>query len=775
MFSTSTTGHNLDVAATGMVAKHLVRRGLRGLIAVGIVAGLGGGFAATAIAGARRADTAYRRLERNTFAPTAFFDGSGLDDAALARINSVPGVAATARFAYTPVAPAASGANAGAFVALDPAFLTTVYRPLIVRGRAPRPGAADEVLVNEVMARRAGLRAGQHVTLRSGFDRSTDLGRVTIAGIARGTFDVGVNAGNSSMLLPYAFGREHHDQLTLGPQPAGLLRLDSGTTLGQVRGPLATAAGRDLFLSSTQRDAESVQRALAVQSIGLTVLGIAALFATLAAVVQALSRQFDRLLVDLPTLVAIGYRPRRRVGLGALIALPVAVVGTAVGAVGSIVASPLIPTGYARTVDPRRGVQVDAFVLGGLVLGILAVVTSAGAFLAWRHRTSRSRAVNGHDVRFARALPLRLRLGLRAALAPTRAPAGAAARSALVGTAVAVTAVVAVTTFGASLTSLLDEPREYGWTFDATIIGSDGGATALRPQLTALSTDPHVARVGYLTVTDVMVAGTPTEAFAFADDGLALHPALRAGRAPAASDEATLGRDLADALDVGIGDAIVVRGRTSKARVRVVGIATYPELGNNSDLAQTLSLTDRMMRRIGGAEHAGVALIRLEPGARVSDLRRYQEAGEIVAPFRPPRVRNLQRVGGLPTLLAGFLATLGLLALAHGLWRTIGVNRRDDAVLAALGMRPRERRSIVVWQAAVVAVIAVVIGIPLGVVLGRRAWSAVADATGVLDHLVIPWTMLGLIGGVAVLGALVTGLVATRAAGQSPSSALRDL
>jgi hypothetical protein len=43
------------------------------------------------------------------------------------------------------------------------------------------------------------------------------------------------------------------------------------------------------------------------------------------------------------------------------------------------------------------------------------------------------------------------------------------------------------------------------------------------------------------------------------------------------------------------------------------------------------------------------------------------------------------------------------------------------------------------WQATTVAVIASVIGIPLGVVLGRFAWSTVAHRLGIVNELVTPW------------------------------------
>ncbi|MGZ4677973.1 MAG: FtsX-like permease family protein [Acidimicrobiia bacterium] len=763
--------------AVGAVAYALLRRAPAGFVVLGVVAGLGLGFSVTALAGARRSDTAYARLEQATLAPDAVFDATDLDARAIARLNALDGVRAATRFTYTPVAPAGLRTEGGALVGLDAAFLTRVYRPLVVRGRLSRPGAVDEVVVNEVMARRAHLHPGQRVGLRSGFDRKASLGTVRVVGVVRGTFDVGPNAGNASMLLSRAFLREHRRQMVLGPQPATLVRLAPGhAVLARVRRALRASAGHDVVVVSADGDARSVERALSVQTVGLTVLGFVALFATLAAVAQALSRLFDRALADLSILEAVGLQPRQRLLIGAALAAPVALLGSAVAALASTLASPLIPTGFARAVDPATGVHVDLTVLaGGAVVGI-AVVLGAGVLLAWRHRARRPGDVRvGRETRLVRHLPVRARLGCQAALAPRSAPAGAASRSALIASTLGIAAVVAVGTFGASLTDLLHDRALYGWTFDVAIAGSEGGSQALRTMLAGISDVPAVRRIGYLSVVEVSLDGRRMEAYAFDRDGLALHPSMRSGRAPAADDEVAIGADGLDRLGLGIGDTVVAAGRRGRVRLHVVGSATYPELGNNSDLSQGVSLTHRIATRIGATEHAGVALVRLDDGAHVRALAKYRDAGELVAPFRPPRVRNLERVGGLPGVLAAFVAMLGLLAVGHGLWRSIRVRRRDFAVLETIGYRPRDLRAIVLWQAGSIAVISLALGIPVGLLVGRAAWSAVADATGVVNRLVVPSLTIVLV----TVGALATvnlvGLAAARWATHTrPTTALRD-
>lgn len=759
-----------------MLARAGWRNGISGFLALGLVAGLGAGFAATALAGARRADTAYARLETATRAPDHYLDGTALDDAAVARINRAPGVEGAARFRYTPVAAAGLGGPVAGFVAVDPQFLTRVYRPLAIRGRLPRRGAPDEVLANEFLARRAHLDPGDRVRLHAGGGDGPDLGPVTVVGISRGTFDFGPGVDQPGLLLPYAFGRAHAPVLDGGAPANGVLRTEAGVRGTRLVRNLRDAVGRPVTVRSAAPDTAAVDRQLAVQSIGLAALGLVALLATVAAAFQFLGRRYDRPLADLPELTAMGFPPRGRIALGAVLAVPSALVAMAVSALTATLASPLIPTGFARSVDPIRGIHPDHAVMLAVAGALAATLVGGGAFIAWRHRAHLDRPILAHDLRFARHLTPGPRLGLRAALAPARAPDGAAARGALVTTALAVVVLVGVLAFSASLTHLLDDPADYGWRFDAAISGGDRALRDLRPVVAGLATDPDVTGSGLGAVVLLRVDGRDAEGYALDRRARSMHPSLRAGRAPATGDEVALGRDLAARLHVDLGDMVTLRGATGRARVRVVGIATYPELGNLADLASALSLPLGAARRIGAVEEGGFALVRLAHGARATDLRRHTtpDVGEVVAAGRPPRVRNLEQVGGLPRVLAAFLVGLGLLAIAHGLWRTIRGRRREFAVLASMGLRPRELRSVVRWQAVTVALLALAAGIPLGILVGRSAWTAVADATGVVDRTIVPVpAVLGVAVGTTLV-ALLAGAVAGRAVTRiRPASVLR--
>jgi ABC-type lipoprotein release transport system permease subunit len=76
------------------------------------------------------------------------------------------------------------------------------------------------------------------------------------------------------------------------------------------------------------------------------------------------------------------------------------------------------------------------------------------------------------------------------------------------------------------------------------------------------------------------------------------------------------------------------------------------------------------------------------------------------------------------------LAALAAATLAHGLAISIRRRRRDLAILKTLGFVTRQVRGAVAWQASTFAIVALVIGIPLGVAAGRWIWMLFADQSG---------------------------------------------
>ena len=136
---------------------------------------------------------------------------------------------------------------------------------------------------------------------------------------------------------------------------------------------------------------------------------------------------------------------------------------------------------------------------------------------------------------------------------------------------------------------------------------------------------------------------------------------------------------------------------------------------------------------------------------------------------RPAEIVNYQSTGSTPEVLAGGLAIGAVIALAVALVATVRKRRRDLALLKTLGFTKRQLAVTLTWQASVTAVIGIVIGLPVGIALGRQLWILFADR---IDSVPQPSVLLSLV--FVAVGALVlANLVAAipgRVAGATPAA-----
>jgi ABC-type antimicrobial peptide transport system permease subunit len=99
----------------------------------------------------------------------------------------------------------------------------------------------------------------------------------------------------------------------------------------------------------------------------------------------------------------------------------------------------------------------------------------------------------------------------------------------------------------------------------------------------------------------------------------------------------------------------------------------------------------------------------------------------------PIELTNLADLSQLPIVLGAFLAVLGLAALSYVLVISGRARKAEFAVFKALGLDEKMSRSIVYFQASVIATIGLVVGVPLGVIVGRWGWSAVTTRVPLVD------------------------------------------
>ena len=123
-------------------------------------------------------------------------------------------------------------------------------------------------------------------------------------------------------------------------------------------------------------------------------------------------------------------------------------------------------------------------------------------------------------------------------------------------------------------------------------------------------------------------------------------------------------------------------------------------------------------------------------------------------------------MGAAPLILAGMLGAAAVVALAVTLATATRRRSRDFALLKTLGFARRQIIAVVIWQAAVSVALGAVIGIPLGIAVGRFLWDRFATELYVVPEPAISLVTTAVVGvaalTLAILTAIVPGLLAAR-------------
>ena len=170
-------------------------------------------------------------------------------------------------------------------------------------------------------------------------------------------------------------------------------------------------------------------------------------------------------------------------------------------------------------------------------------------------------------------------------------------------------------------------------------------------------------------------------------------------------------------------------------------------------------------------------VVRLRPDADVQRMRADLAAvvsGGVYGPQLQSAIRNVERVSWVPFLLAALVGALAVASLTHALVLSVHRQRGQLAILKSLGFRRGQVRAAVAFHATSLVVVAAVVGVPLGVILGRWGWRIVADEVGVASPPVTPllWLAVIVVTVVAVAN-LVAAYPAWAAAREPTAHALR--
>ena len=98
--------------------------------------------------------------------------------------------------------------------------------------------------------------------------------------------------------------------------------------------------------------------------------------------------------------------------------------------------------------------------------------------------------------------------------------------------------------------------------------------------------------------------------------------------------------------------------------------------------------------------------------------------------------------------------------------------RRDLALLKTLGFTRRQLAATVAWQASVAVGIGTVIGIPVGIVLGRSLWDVFAHQIDAVAQPFVPALTIAAIGVGAIVLANLIATIPGRFAADTPTALL---
>jgi len=544
----------------------------------------------------------------------------------------------------------------------------------------------------------------------------------------------------------------------------------------------------------------SADRAIKPVAIALGVFGGLAGIAVLVIASQVIGRQLRLRVDEFDTLRAIGAGQATVVADGMTGTLAALVVGAVLAVLVAAGLSPLFPLGPVGRVTPLS-VEFDWTVLGVGFVVLVAVLGGVSLLLAYRQgpsrRMARDRLVDRPSgvVRAVASsgLPAPAMTGVRFALDSGRGRDAVPVRSVILGATLAILVVVGTVTFGSSLNTLLSRPRLYGWNWNYMLLSGFSGDEDLPAGQTAslLAHDQHVVAASGVYFASARVEGQRLEVLGASPDA-AVGPPILSGHGLKASNEIVLGAGTMAMLHKHIGQTLAVGfGGEKTVRLIIAGTATLPAL-MGLDMGHGAVIDYRLipaqLRNTQGNSTPGpnAFLIDTRGGdspANLYSLQRITEiinqspvnqgsAGGAISVLRPTEIVNSGSIEAIPTILGVGLAGGAVAALAITLVASVRRRRRDLAVLKTLGLSGRQLAAIVAWQSSISVAIGTIIGLPLGVVVGRLLWDLFANGIhAVPDPSVPAWVVVGIGLGALVLANIVAAIPG-RLAARTPTAVL---
>jgi hypothetical protein len=720
---------------------------------LGLLFGITFGVATAALAGARRTEDSLPRYlaASGTIHAAVLANDPAFDAATRDEVAALPDVTAAypfmVPFALEVLQPRHVETS---LIPTSPASIKTMVGVLL-DGRLPDPARADEIVVNQSLERAAGLHIGSTMTVsqsvpaeaRAAFppaivpDGDVNFrARLHVVGIAKSIDNETDWVPSSGFFAKYAgkLAGVVNMFVALRHGETGFTKFQSDVTT-VVGHPVNVVRGSELLGLTKISSITSVERD------GLLLFALAVILGGVVLAGQALVRAVTAGAADLATWRAMG--ADRRMAAGALVvpAALTAVVGAATALAVAVVLSDRFPIGLARRLDLDVGTHADWIVLGlGVLALVFVVMAMAIATAQWRVARGDADAKPAKpsgEWTFRAHLSPALLIGSRLAVEPGRGTRAVPVRSALVGVIAGVIGVVGCFTFRAGLIDTASTPSRTGIVWNYFVTSDPGDLPG--NVVTSIVDDRDVgAALRARWARAVPIDGQPTPMFGTSRVKGSMSLVVLRGHAPRSSDEIAFGPGTLSELKLDIGDRVTV-GAAPGRQARVVGTALLPAT-SHTDYDHSAWMTDAGLRTALGTADASpnditdIVLIRWRAGApvaaathRIAGLADNQTVFALPATL-PSAVVELGKLRSLPIALTIFFALLATATVGHALVTTVRRRRYDLAILRSIGFTRRQARIAITWQATLLTIVGLVVGIPLGIVFGRLVWRWLAES-----------------------------------------------
>jgi hypothetical protein len=809
-----------------LLVAHELRTRWRGWAVLVLLVALAGGAVLTAAAGARRTSSAYPRFLRASHASGLLIApaGTGLNgyDLALARLRGVRRIGPVVGLNVEPVGPGGRLNLAAVTEApLDGRFGRELDIPRILTGRLPRQDRPGEVAVTQLAAASLHVHVGSRLPTEALSDgnlpgsgpAARPARRLTLRVVGVIVTPSSADPVTDSDRAPFILASSalwHRLGAGYRAFDGAELELRPGASAAAVGGEAQALARRfpstqgQIMPSDEGTEYAAVERSIHPDAVALAIFALVLACTVLLIVTQAAGRLLLEASSGHRVLAALGMTRGQLTAAGLLEVAVATATGAVLAAAVAVAASPLMPVGAARLAEPSPGISTDWLVLTAGPVAIVGLLVGCAAWPAWRLASAwptapATAAPLPRQPRIARWLseagaPVTVAEGVRRALQPGRGRSAVPVRAALAGTILPVLAVTAAFTFGTNLLALVHTPRLYGQSWDAAVdlqFSFISPAQARRlfgtnPGVTAWTFGDHgvLGINGHLVPAIGLVRGR----------GRLLSPVLLAGHAPLSRHDIVLGTSTMRRLGLHTGQQVRVTVGGHPTRDRVVGRAVFPNFGQGgytpTDLGEGAETTGAVLRpatlAYGGASGFEFVLLRFAGGpARQAAVNRFrrsmtgfcsdvEQSTCVVIGQQPNGLTNYAPIDGIPEVLAALLAALGTAVLGQVAVVSGRRRRHEFAVLKALGLLRRQIREISAWQVSILAGLALLIGLPLGLAAGRWSWQLFGTGLGVAADARVPVTLLlVMVPAVLIIANAVALWPGRSAARVSPARALR--